>query len=246
MARNVTNTFTAGTKALASEVNTNFDEVEDWLDAIAADGSPPQLETNTVPAAAIKNGVITVAKMDSAAVDTAITAPGTNTELPTSKAVVDFLSGSVAQFVETKDSTAKSGALGIPRDNTKPQVTEGNEYAELETTFTPRFADSTLVIEVDLELYHPADYNTITIAVFDADVHATDAIGVGRWYIGSFATSAEETARMRFTISAASTSARTYKVRYGRSADGTTQINRASSNLGGLVTSRLTVTEYRA
>lgn len=146
----------------------------------------------------------------------------------------------ILQIVKTQDGTDKSTASTIPRDATIPQNTEGGAYSELDTAVTPLNASSTLMIDVDLRV-DPSATATMIAALFkDA---GADALAVGVHTIS--ATNYPSSIHFRYFESAGSTSARTYKIRFG-SNSGTMYINRLAGTadaFGAAYVSSLTVTE---
>lgn len=116
----------------------------------------------------------------------------------------------VAKMISTYDNNA---GAAIPRDNTKPQSTEGKEYTT--QAFTPTNASSTLKITMMMNFWSNGSGNTITAAMFQDSV--ADAIGAG---FVCPPTSGLTTLTYTFFVAATNTSARTYKIRYGsQSAD---------------------------
>jgi hypothetical protein len=75
MAITITHTFTNGTIAEAAEVNTNFNDIESYVNGLS-DGSnidssaitAAKLATNSVTTAKIADGAVTYAKLDSTTV----------------------------------------------------------------------------------------------------------------------------------------------------------------------------------
>src|SRR5262245_33215773 len=59
---------------------------------------------------------------------------------------------SVLQVIRTQSAVAANTTTILPADNTIPQNTEGAAYASLDTTITPKFATSRLVIAVTLSV----------------------------------------------------------------------------------------------
>jgi hypothetical protein len=87
MAFDVTNTFQAGTDAKASELNKNFSDIEDELNAFPTAGA---LKEGSVTESAIANSAITVAKLSNVITDTSLTG-ASNSNIPSTLAVKTYL-----------------------------------------------------------------------------------------------------------------------------------------------------------
>ena len=147
--------------------------------------------------------------------------------------------GAVLQRQESMLSTYTSTATAIPVDNTIPQITEGAEFTSL--AFTPQSASSTLLIEIFAPYLVNSATSGITVALFvDATANALAAVG------GQNSTSTISYAGhyLQYRVASGSTSARTYRMRYGGNS-GTTYINGTSSAglYGGVMLSGIRVTE---
>lgn len=147
--------------------------------------------------------------------------------------------GTVAQFVEDEDAVYQTLGTILPFDDTIPQITEGDEL--LSVAITPTNASSTLFIDVDVNGQVAVASNDWACAVF---VDATANAIAARPTSGN-TTSAMTTLRFTVTISAASTSARTYRVRCGSGAATDLKVNgtNAARLFGGVNESSLRVTE---
>jgi hypothetical protein len=157
------------------------------------------------------------------------------------QAAVSFAASIIKQIVYTEDARYISTTSSIPDDNTIPQNTEGAEYTQLATTITPLDASSNLIIEVYLPVVSSAN-NYATIALFeDSD---TDCIGVSVGYSGGSASIVCDLS-LRVIVSAGSTSARTYKLRYGSNSTGSMYIGGDSAeNFSTVKKAYMTITEY--
>jgi hypothetical protein len=132
------------------------------------------------------------------------------------------LAGNIHWHPPATTSVEASTGTTIPLDNTAPQNTEGAEFITLEVT--PRNASSTLVIEFDAFVGASAAGN-ITVALF---VDSTaDALAAVQANIG--ANTDAVVTRLRYIVAAGSTSARTYKIRFGPSAAITAYLLRRGS-----------------
>ena len=130
--------------------------------------------------------------------------------------------GKVAQVVVVTTNTPATTTSLIPIDDTIPQNTEGAEF--ITATITPTNASSNLIIE--FEAWCSASVaNTLTFALFrDSDADAIQTTGKR-----IAATNIIEQCRLKYIVSAESTSARTYKIRYGSVSAGTSSILRAAT-----------------
>lgn len=148
--------------------------------------------------------------------------------------------GKVAQVVYTEDATIRTTTATIPSDNTTPQNTEGVEYTELNTTITPTNASSMLLVQVNI-LFLVNTSNSPLVALFrDSEVDAIASRFVTVPGI-SFANNLILTKR----ILAGSTSAQTFKVRYGRTSGSSIIYTNGYTAplLNGTQISTMTVTE---
>jgi len=145
----------------------------------------------------------------------------------------------VRQIVNSYTGVFASGSVAIPRDNTIPQITEGNLF--LTATITPQSATSTLVILVSLML-SPGVPNSYQAALFrDAGVNA---LGVQ----ATFQASANELGpiSMQVVVPSGSVAPSTFTVRAGNSTATALQLN-GSAGLqifGGTASSGITIVEF--
>lgn len=151
--------------------------------------------------------------------------------------------GAVRGMKITQDNTALSTNAVIPFDNSIPQNTEGVEYTQIATSYTPTDAASILEIEVFIAgLANSAGGNFIGALFKDSDANALAVVN-----ITPATSNVEQQAIIKFSVVASSTSARTYKFRFGANASSTTfYINRRqdSITLGGLFYSHMKITEF--
>ena len=151
--------------------------------------------------------------------------------------------GGGGQIVHTKHGEVKSFVSpAIPDDDSIPQNSEGQEYTEVATTITPAAADSTLVIDVLLNL---SLNNTVQLilALFQDDT--ANALMVSGAF-DSPAFSRTSNYRLRFAMPSGSIDARTYKVRIGVAGVATTITANGWGGVrkyGGVCYSSMTVTE---
>lgn len=119
----------------------------------------------------------------------------------------------IAQVVRDTDATYSSITTDLPVDNSVPQITEGDEI--LSVAITPKAATSTLRIRFSASVGASSAgqvgaglFVDATAAALNADgVRVNSAAGTAKLYI-------------EHTVSAASTSARTYRIRVGPDAGG--------------------------
>jgi len=139
----------------------------------------------------------------------------------------------VAQIVYVESSTKVPDSIGIPSDNTPPQITEGT--VGLSASFTPINPNSTLVIEY-VGVVGAAAANDITVALFRSG--ASNAIHLVSGTVP--AAQYTQTFKIRKVIKLVDDpGARTYSIRFGANSvassfNGYNQLNVAS----------MTITEY--
>lgn len=167
-----------------------------------------------------------------------------DTAIPTQqsvKAYVDALvTGKLLQEVTTTDSAVATGTTQIPYDDTIPQNTEGDEY--MTQAITPTNSASILQVDVVFQYSSTGAASITTLALFkDSDAGAIAAIG----NVNSTATS-PHILTLRYTMTAGTTSAITFKVRAGAATSETLTFNGASGarRYGGVSASSITVKEY--
>lgn len=148
------------------------------------------------------------------------------------------ISGDVVQVVTTQSSAVATGTTVTPGDDTIPQITEGTEV--MTVVVTPQKATSTLRIDVALNI--ACSISSGVVAALHQDAIA-NALAAGWTFISSANTPGQIT--LSFLVSAASTTARTYRVRIGPTAAATVTFNGASAAriFGGVMASSITVTE---
>lgn len=118
--------------------------------------------------------------------------------------------GCVVQVVQTVLTTSVSCATLLPADNTIPQNNEGNEI--LSISITPSSASNKILIRVNV-FGTTSGAAHFTAAVFkDSDVNALTTSGGGTYFY-------DHLAALEYLDTAGTTSAITYKVRAGASAN---------------------------
>jgi hypothetical protein len=161
--------------------------------------------------------------------------------IPASGKPVKAPSGATAQIVSSIVTSFITDTAGIPADDTIPQNTEGTEA--MNVTITPKASANTLLIEVSVF----GDTTTATVnfvaALFqDSGANALGAV-TERDRGGADATCVT----FKYVMTAGTTSATTFKVRFGASS-GNAELNGQSGGrlFGGVACSSIVVTEFWA
>lgn len=151
------------------------------------------------------------------------------------------LAGDIVQRVITQTGALATGTTIVPRDDTIPQNTEGNEY--LTRSIAPTNAANLLDIEV--VLHASCSVTSDIVAALFQDTTA-DALAVASVYATTNLSVMGVVLRHRMT--AGTTSATTFKVRAGPITAGTITVNGASGGryYGGVYASSITITEIKA
>ena len=148
--------------------------------------------------------------------------------------------GQVIQVINSQYSSYASGTGTIPRDDTIPQKTEGNE--RMTCTITPVSSKNKLKIEVVAQLSN-SGVTDLTAALFQDSTSGALCSGASTTPGGN------SRAPISFTyyMEAGTTSATTFKVRVGGSG-GTTYFNGFSGGrlYGGTMYSSITITEIQS
>lgn len=134
-----------------------------------------------------------------------------------------------------------TGTTTVPNDDTIPQITEGDEYMTI--SYTPKSATNILVIEAEAQATNSAS-NNMAMALF-VDTTA-DALASG--VVLTAGTGTNQRQSIRYKTVAGSTTARTYRVRIGGNAAGTTTFNGQASarRHGDIPKSSIIIWEYKA
>lgn len=152
----------------------------------------------------------------------------------------------ILQMSSYSTGAVLSGTTAMTFDNTLPQNTEGDEYLTL--SVTPKNASSKLVIDVSINMGKNASSSAHLIAALFVDSIA-DAIGCGVKTVGTGTTGQVDTITLSAEYTNTSLTAKTFKVRAGNNAGGTTYINGTggytSGIFGGAWKSIIKVTEYK-
>jgi hypothetical protein len=134
--------------------------------------------------------------------------------------VTTLESTTVLQSIFQSSGAADNTAVNIPHDNTKPQNTEGKQV--FSQAITPAAAGNIIEVEWQLNLSHGNAAGNATIAALfkDSDADAICALVE----INDNGSTGGYVMRGLYRETAGSTSARTYKLRYGSNA-GTAYLN---------------------
>ena len=150
--------------------------------------------------------------------------------------------GCILQVVTSQYSTFTSSTAAIPLDNTPPQNTEGTEV--LTATITPTSTTSKLVITAQTTM-GVSIANWAIISLFQDS--GVNAIAANTMYITTNTASA--ILPLTYSMTAGTTNATTFRLRYGPGTGATTTayINGSSSALfNGTLYTTLTITEVAA
>lgn len=151
------------------------------------------------------------------------------------------VSGMYVQQAFTSSGTSATGTTMIPRDNTIPQNTEGDQYMTL--AITPKSTSNLLDITV-VFFGSASTAGTFCVSLFQ-DSTANSLASVAQYIDTS---TAERCTVLRHRMSAGTTSSTTFKVRAGNSTAGTTTFNGQGGTqlYGGVAMSSITIKEYSA
>src|SRR5688572_4808085 len=217
----------------------------EWLFS-RADGSQvmTSISATTITAGSISASAISTITLNaaSASISSIVLASINANSISASIGEFSFVSigghGTIAQTVRDTDATYVTASTSLPVDNSIPQITEGDEV--LSVAITPVNASSTLEITAVVNIGASTTMN-VGIALFvDATagaLHATSQRVEGAVSMSSVP--------LRHTVSAASTTARTYRIRIGPDAGGSAHLNGdgGGRQFGGVAVSSLTVKE---
>jgi hypothetical protein len=159
---------------------------------------------------------------------------GTNWKLVGSSASGGSGGGKVKQVVSTQDNTYASTTTAIPDDNTIPQQTEGGSCG-LDTSITPTSGSNDLIIMVS-GWVNGAGYGAAIALFKDSDA---DAIAAQQFYVST----GGEAFCLVFKVSASTTSARTYKARFGQTGGTCYWLGSGGAKLGSARSGNMTIWE---
>jgi hypothetical protein len=147
----------------------------------------------------------------------------------------------VVQLVNVTDGALNTGSTFIPKDDTIPQITEGDEYMTL--AITPKAATNKLKIDVVFNGSMTAS-GRLLVALFQDST--ANALAVGGNYVPTDMTNGIRPVVFTHYMLAGTTSATTFKVRAGGQAGAVTFNGESAARiLGGILSSSITITEIR-
>lgn len=152
-----------------------------------------------------------------------------------------FLTGVPVQIVHETFSAVSTGTTVIPRDDTIPQNTEGNEY--MTASITPKSATNILFIQAFVMVANGSANNMIAALFQDSTAGALAAVESD-----PYAATAIVNIPVIHKMVAGTTSATTFKIRAGGSLAGTTTFNGSGGArfFGAIPKSSMIITEYKA
>jgi hypothetical protein len=161
-------------------------------------------------------------------------------EPPTKNAVRDQIEARVVQTVSSIFTTYTTDSTNIPIDDTIPQNTEGTEINTL--SITPRSASSKLVFNFSAPFTHTGTTGVVVALFVDSTAAAIFAT-VG---LGGAGAAGTDVISFNFVVDSGSTSARTYKIRFG-SSSGNSQVlgSTTARRYGGVAAAVLTIQEVQ-
>ena len=148
--------------------------------------------------------------------------------------------GAIVQVVNVMDGAVATGTTLQPKDDTIPQITEGNEFMTL--AITPTSTTNKLLIQVVANLSHSTDTAWIIGALFQDSTAGALAVQ------GDFTAATAGVPRiitLNHYMTTGTISATTFKFRSGNDGAGTMTFNGQSGGriFGGAYASSITITE---
>ena len=148
--------------------------------------------------------------------------------------------GKIVQVVHVQNGVRVTTTTIIPYDDTEPQITEGGEFDTL--AITPTSSSNKLLVSVVMHFSHSSTGGPqAMIGLFNTDVHATNAIATSN--------SIQRTGgdisvlKMEHYLTAPTTSATTFIVRFGSNVAGTAAIGGHAARMNGVMQNTITITE---
>ena len=142
--------------------------------------------------------------------------------------------GDIAQRLRTSSVAQSTGTTAIPRDNTIPQNTEGDQYLSL--AITPTSTINLLDIDVQINGGHGTNAE-LTVALFQDSTAGALAAAL---FHASAGANEGGSGRLHYEMAAGTTSATTFKVRAGGAAGATFTLNQSN---GGVAVSDMRIVE---
>lgn len=151
--------------------------------------------------------------------------------------------GSIVQIVNTQNVSMTTGTTVAPYDDTIPQVSEGIS-AGIDLAITPTNSSNILRIQAIVPCAHTTTTSSRTLALFNTDTHATNAIAVAEQF-NEGAASTILSPVLDYRQVAGTTSSTTFTVRVGSGGAGTMTINGSAGarKYGGVLLASMTITE---
>ena len=209
---------------------------------LSGDGTVTGLAVGGLPDGVVDSGTIATGSIVDADVGNVAASKLTGALPAISGAALTNLpgGGKVKQIVNYQTGAVATGTTTIPRDDTIPQITEGNEFMTL--AITPTSATSRLVISVSAYTM-PGAVSRVSLALFQ-DTTA-NALAATMFYTQG---GGELTDTLVHNMVSGTTSATTFRVRAGMNLAGTLTFNgySGSRHFGGVAASSITITEYEA
>jgi hypothetical protein len=143
----------------------------------------------------------------------------------------------------TEDATQVTSTSTVPADDTIPQSGEGTAYSQLDTTITPTSAGNYLYIEATVRFFVSAAGAIVVSLYRDSEAGAIHTAGMRLETAGAFSF-----VTIKARVSAGSTSAQVFKLRFGRAGGSITVYlnDYTTPYFGGALKSSMTVTEVAA
>jgi hypothetical protein len=148
--------------------------------------------------------------------------------------------GKIVQYVIQPYTTQTSTTVAIPYDGSIPQNTEGTEVVT--ASITPTSASNKLLIEWDIPLVGASNTAAVVFAMFQDST--ADALTAANFTVGGSTWGGN--GHLRHYMTAGTTSATTFKIRYGVTGTATVYLNRWDTTIpfGATAESILRITEF--
>lgn len=146
------------------------------------------------------------------------------------------------QSVTTSTASVVTCSTNIPYDDTIPQNTEGDEVLTL--AITPTYSNSILEIWFDGLVTKDTNAGSVQVALFQDST--ANALMAQAYMLTTNTTGRSDTASLRYYMTSGTTSSTTFKIRIGSAAN-TCFVNGDNAGnrlMGGVSSTRLTITEY--
>lgn len=143
------------------------------------------------------------------------------------------------KIVVALDNTYYTAATSFGFADLIPQITDGTQI--LSTTYTPLFADSTLLIEYEVSMCADGG-TTVAVALFNGAANAIDACSIGIQAVDFITHCASA-----YSYAPGSTAAITFSLRAAAAGGHTWYVNGTSAGrrLGGSLYTTLKITEFK-